>query len=135
MTVADTSVVIAAFATWHQLHRRARRVIDLGPLLPAHVALETYSVLTRLPPPHRVAARAVADFLAARFERPYLVMSQSRYKTFIQDLPGRGVRGAATYDALIATIAADAGATLVTCDLRATSTYARCDAMVDYLEP
>jgi hypothetical protein len=37
-----------------------------------HCALETYSVLTRRPPPHRCAAAVVRDFPKARFVEPYL---------------------------------------------------------------
>jgi predicted nucleic acid-binding protein len=133
LIIADTSVVIAAFATWHHLHRQARRVIDRGPRLPAPVALETYSMLTRLPPPHRVAARAVAGFLADRFERPYLAMRASRYGSFLDGLPVLRIQGGATYDALVAAIAVEAGATLVSCDHRAAGTYERFDVTVEYL--
>lgn len=133
MIVADTSVVVAAFATWHELHEPARKVLDGGARLPAHVALETYSVLTRLPAPHRAPADVARDFLSARFSKPYLTMEATRYESFVDSLPARGIVGAAAYDALIATIAADAGATLVSCDRRAAPTYERCDAVVEYL--
>jgi hypothetical protein len=63
----DTSVIIAAFASWHESHALARRALDEGPSLIVHCALETYSVLTRLPVPHRAPADLAAQFLAARF--------------------------------------------------------------------
>jgi hypothetical protein len=53
MMVADTSLVVAAFASWHEKHEAARRALDEGLNLIEHCALETFSVLTRLPPPHR----------------------------------------------------------------------------------
>lgn len=36
-------------------------------LLPAHCLLETYSVLTGFPPPHRAAPRLVDEWLKGRF--------------------------------------------------------------------
>jgi predicted nucleic acid-binding protein len=90
-----------------------------------HCALETYSVLTRLPPPHRTAGAVVRDFLQARFSAPFLRLSASGYKNFIQGLPDHGVTGGAAYDALVAATAADNGAELVTCDRRALPVYER----------
>jgi hypothetical protein len=46
---ADSSVVVAAFASWHEHHRQARKALDGGIHMIDHCALETYSVLTRLP--------------------------------------------------------------------------------------
>ena len=79
MKAADTSVVIAAFASWHENHQAARRALDNGLRLVEHCAVETYSVLTRLPAPHRVAGSVVGDFLRARFPDPYLRMSEKDF--------------------------------------------------------
>ena len=125
MTAADTSLVIAAFASWHESHEAARRALDDGLRLIEHCALETYSVLTRLPPPHRTSGDVVRDFLAARFPEPYLRLSEQAYKEFIHGLPGHGVNGGAAYDALVAAIAASSSAELVTCDRRALPVYER----------
>ena len=125
MTVGDTSVVIAAFASWHEQHEVARRALDSGVRLVDHCALETYSVLTRLPPPHRVAGDVVRDFLNARFPAPFLRLSAAAYKTFLSTLPDRGVTGGAAYDALVAATAADNDADLVSCDRRAAAVYER----------
>jgi hypothetical protein len=67
VTVVDTSVVVAAFASWHAQHEAADNAIDGGARLVAHCALEAFSVLTRLPPPFRATAPFVRDFLADRF--------------------------------------------------------------------
>ncbi|MBK8996621.1 MAG: PIN domain-containing protein [Myxococcales bacterium] len=123
MKIADTSVVVAGFASWHEKHEAARRLLDEGLWLVDHSALETYSVLTRLPPPHRAAGSVVRDFLAARFRRPFLRMSPTRHRRFLLGLAGRGIAGGAVYDALIAATAAEAGAELATCDRRAQVTY------------
>ena len=63
-----------AFASWHEGHRAAVAILDRSPRVPAHVVVETYSVLTRLPPPHRAPADLVATFLAERIPHPPLVL-------------------------------------------------------------
>ena len=125
MRAADTSVVVAAFASWHESHEAARRALDSGLRLIEHCALETYSVLTRLPPPHRTSGTVVRDFLETRFPQPLLRLSAQAYKDFILGLPDHGVTGGAAYDALVAATAASCGAELVTCDRRALPVYER----------
>ena len=125
MKAADTSLVIAAFASWHESHDAARRALDGGLRLIEHCALETYSVLTRLPPPHRASGELVREFLSARFPEPLLRLSEQSYKRFIYGLPELGVTGGAAYDALVAATAAGCGAELVTCDRRALPVYER----------
>ena len=125
MKAADTSLVIAAFASWHESHEAARRALDGGLRLIEHCALETYSVLTRLPPPHRTSGEVVREFLTARFPEPWLRMNEQAYKDFILGLPDRGVTGGAAYDALVAATAAGCDAELVTCDRRALPVYER----------
>ena len=118
-------MVVAAFASWHESHEAARRALDSGLRLIEHCALETYSVLTRLPPPHRTAGTVVRDFLETRFPQPLLRLSAQAYKDFILGLPDHGVTGGAAYDALVAATAAGCGAELVTCDRRALPVYER----------
>ena len=125
MKAADTSLVVAAFASWHDKHESARRALDGGLRLPEHCALETYSVLTRLPPPHRAPAELVRDFLMARFPEPLLRLSPKSYRDFIATLPAREVSGDAAYDALVAAVAAEHGCELITCDRRAAPIYER----------
>ena len=125
MKAADTSVVVAAFASWHESHVPARRAHDSGLRLIGHCALETYSVLTRLPPPHRTSGKVVRDFLAVRFTQPYLRLSEAAWKEFVLGLPDYGVAGGAAYDALVAATAVGSNAELVTCDRRALQVYER----------
>ena len=117
--------MVAAFASWHERHEAARRALDGGLHLIEHCAIETYSVLTRLPPPHRTSGEVVRDFLTARFPQPFLRLSPQAYKNFILGLPEHGVAGGAAYDALVAATAAGCGAELVTCDRRALPVYER----------
>jgi predicted nucleic acid-binding protein len=90
-----------------------------------HCALEIYSVLTRLPAPHRAPGELVRDFLAARFLRPFLRLSAPAYREFLLQLPDHGITGGASYDALVAATAASHDAELVTCDRRAAPVYER----------
>ncbi len=123
MKAADTSVVVAAFASWHEHHERARNALDSGLHLIDHCALETYSVLTRLPPPHRCTGTLVRDFLRLRFVEPFLRLDGRAYKRFVLELPERFVTGGSAYDALVAATAVAHSAALITCDRRAASVY------------
>lgn len=125
MRAVDTSVAVAAFASWHESHEAARRAIDRGARLIEHCALETYSVLTRLPPPHRTTGALVREFLEARFPDPFLRLGEGAYREFILGLDDHGVSGGSAYDALIAATAAGCSAELVTCDRRALAIYER----------
>lgn len=123
MRAVDTSVAVAAFASWHEFHARARKALETNVRLIEHCALETYSVLTRLPPPHRCPGATVRDFLRSRFDEPYLRLESRAHKEFVLELPDHAVTGGATYDALVAATAAAHSVELVTCDRRATATY------------
>lgn len=125
MKAADTSLVVAAFASWHERHAAARDALDGGLRLIEHCALETYSVLTRLPPPHRAPGTVVRDFLSARFPAPFLRLDARAFRSFILGLPDRTLTGGAAYDALVAATAAANRAGLVTCDRRAAPVYER----------
>jgi predicted nucleic acid-binding protein len=125
VTAADTSLVVAAFASWHERHDAARRALDGGLRLIEHCALETYSVLTRLPAPHRAGGEVIREFLKARFPEPFLRLSASAYRAFLSGLPDRAVTGGAAYDALVAATAADHDAELISCDRRAATIYER----------
>ena len=125
MNAADTSLVVAAFASWHEKHLPARQALDGGLRLPEHCALETYSVLTRLPAPHRAPGDVVRDFLAARFPGPFLRLTAAGYRAFLLGLWEHEATGGAAYDALVAATAVEHSAELLTCDRRASATYER----------
>jgi predicted nucleic acid-binding protein len=125
LKAADTSLVVAAFASWHENHDAARHVLDGGLRLIEHCALETYSVLTRLPAPHRTSGAVVRQFLQTRLPQSFLRLSARAYQDFILGLPDHGVVGGAAYDALVAATAVGCGAELVSCDQRALPVYER----------
>lgn len=120
---ADTSVLIAGFATWHEGHESAVRALNRGVHLIAHAAVETYSVLTRLPPPHRVSADVAAAYLADVTSSDYLTLDARSHRGLIDHLAGHNIVGGVAYDALIGLTAKTAGAMLLTRDLRAVATY------------
>jgi predicted nucleic acid-binding protein len=121
----DTSVIVAAFASWHEKHAEARDALEPGALLIAHCGLETYSVLTRLPAPHRVAADIAAMFLRLRFSGDPLVLPATAHQSLVTRFAEGGILGGAVYDALVAATAAHHDAALLTMDVRAEATYAR----------
>jgi predicted nucleic acid-binding protein len=125
MIAVDSSVTVAAYATWHESHDAARRTIAGEIALPAHVVIETYSVLTRMPPPHRAPPRVVASWLAqfTTILDPLDAIDGSAHLSLITRLAHDGVSGGASYDALVAQTCLDHGATLVTNDARASRTY------------
>ena len=131
--VADTSVLVAAFASWHEQHEVARRAVRAGVGAVGHVLVETYSVLTRLPEPHRAPPELARDFLLAAVKGDPLQLDAAAARA----LPGRlhecGVTGGATFDGLIALTAAAHDATLVSLDQRAADTYRRCGVRFELL--
>lgn len=134
MRVVDSGVAIAAFASWHESHRPARAEVAGRPQIAAHSMVEVLSVLTRLPVPHRAPAALVGRFLASAFREDPLTLDAAALRSLVVDrLPAQGITGGAVYDALIAETARRAGATLVTLDARARSTYQRIGCEVDYL--
>lgn len=123
MIAADTSVVIAGFATWHESHASASQALSNRVHLPAHVILETYSVLTRLPPPHRAAPDVVQKFLSARFPDAPLTLPGRAHQLLLERAVEDEILGGAVYDALVAATALHARAKLLTRDRRAVSVY------------
>jgi predicted nucleic acid-binding protein len=119
----DTSVVVAGFASWHEGHQSSAAVLARKPRVPAHVLVEAYSVLTRLPPPHRAPADLVAAFLAERFPEAPLILPARAYVDVVAASARAGLSGGTIYDALIAATVRHAGATLVTRDRRARAVY------------
>jgi predicted nucleic acid-binding protein len=107
----DTSLVVAAFASWHEAHPVARAVMARQPRLVAHCALEAYSVLTRLPSPHRVTGQLAQAFIAEAFPGPPLSLPPEDHSVLLELVAGRGIEGGAVYDAVVTATALHAGAT------------------------
>lgn len=122
-SAADTSVVLPALLSDHEAHREAADALAACTTTIAHVALEAYSVLTRLPPPHRAQAGAVATVLQARLPKGFVTLGASMYASAPGRLAAAGVSGGSAYDGLIALTALEHDVELVSRDARAARTY------------
>jgi hypothetical protein len=94
-------------------------------VLPAHVVLESYSVLTRLPGGLAVPPTTAADVLRERFPAEPLSLPDAERRALVAKLAVAGVLGGATYDGLVALEAAAHEQPLLTLDRRAQDTYQR----------
>ena len=74
----DSSVAIAALWGDHPAHEIAAEALATCKTTIAHAALETYSVLTRLPPPHRADATAAAAALNERLPKTYATLDAGK---------------------------------------------------------
>lgn len=116
MIAVDSSIAIAAFGEWHELNDAAAGIVEKGAAIPAHALLETYSVLTGFPPPHRAPAEIVEAWIEDRLRRILPPPSADEQRDLVRQLARAGRTGGATYDALVALTAKIAGATLATAD-------------------
>jgi len=121
----DTSCLVAAVCAWHRHHDATRREIERRDtageklVLAAHSLAETFSVLTRLPEPHRLRPDDALALIEANWGETRLVaLAGSDYRSTLRRCREVGIGGGAVYDALIAACARKARvATLVTWDL------------------
>ena len=91
MTALDTSVVIAAFAPWHEAHAVARRALTSDAVVPAHVVTETYAVLTRMPEPFRMDAATVAEYSRRQWHGRIVVPERGLYESLTVNAAAVGV--------------------------------------------
>lgn len=102
--------MVAAVCTWHERHAAVAVAIEqrLGRgdrlVTAAHAVVETYAVLTRLPPPHRVSSSDAWTLVRTNFVKPAKVIAlpAAGHMTLLEKLANDGVGGGRTYDALIA---------------------------------
>lgn len=118
----DTSVLVPALAEWHPDHQRARLALHDVTAVPAHVLLECYSVLTRLPQPHRIAP-GVAAAAVAGLSWTTLILPGGRLPALLLKLAEHNIAGGAAYDGLVAATALHHGYALRSADQRARRTY------------
>lgn len=115
----DSSVIVAALLDGHEHHASALPLVQEALKAPRNVVVpvpalvESYSVMTRLPPPWRVRADDARHMLSATFQgRAILVaLDGAEVWTMLASLGSSGVVGGATYDAHIAACAMKARAT------------------------
>jgi hypothetical protein len=110
---------------WHENHEVAAGALAGVAAQPAHVLIEAYAVLTRLPGGLAVPSEAPAAVLASRFGEEPLQLTAAKRRTLLSTLGGAGVGGAASYDGLVALEAAAHEQVVLTRDARAQDTYRR----------
>lgn len=120
---ADSSIAVAALLEGHPAHAEAAEALASCTVTIAHVAAETYSVLTRLPPPHQADATMAAEVLGERLPVTFAALSGTDYAKAPARLAAAGVSGGAAYDGLIALTAHTHGLELLTRDSRAMRSY------------
>jgi predicted nucleic acid-binding protein len=104
----DTNVIVAGFLVDHDRHALCRWWLDRArnnefqPLISVHSLAEIYSVLTRLPMPHRLSPQTVERMVnenLANFER--IALSVTDYELVLADAVRLGIVSGGVFDALI----------------------------------
>lgn len=136
MKTADSSVLVAALASWHQHHKVALETVEQLEALVPHTLAETFAVLTGLRPPYRSPVTQVRKALRDLQAR-HAVLDQSvmAYEEAMDVVHNAGRTGGAVYDALVARVAARAGAVLATLDERAQAIYLAADVRFETVGP
>lgn len=113
----DTSIVVAALLEWHESHEPAfvslsTALDDAEVVVPASVLFEAYSVMTRLPHPHRLSPRDATTILAESLQGTTRVVGlrSDRVWGVLHALSAEGIAGGAAYDARVLAEARAGGA-------------------------
>lgn len=131
--LVDTSVAVALVVSDHRHHDETFEALDgrrLG--LAGHAAFETFSVLTRLPPPARRTPATVARLLEANFPDSRFLSERSA-SSLLAELASRKIAGVSVFDALVGAAANEHGSTLATRDRRALDTYRALEVHVELI--
>lgn len=123
LRLVDTSVAVPLLTGDHPHHDAVFEAVGAQRLgLSGHAAFETFSVLTRMPPPARKTSATVARLLALNFPETRSLGAEAA-GALLGQLGRRGLAGGSVYDALVAAAAVEHGARLVSRDRRALPTY------------
>lgn len=131
--LVDTSVAIALLVSDHEHHNATFDAVGgrrLG--LAGHAAFESFSVLTRLPPPARRTPAAAARLLTANFPGSKFLTPDAA-RGLLTDLAAKGIAGGSAYDALVGAAAAEHHLILATRDRRAIETYRSLNVTLEIL--
>lgn len=109
----DTSVMVATVCTWHEHHERAitemeRRITERESLVIATPTLiETYAVLTRLPPPHRLSPKDALTIIDTSFlsHGSLTSLDNKTFRPLLREAADHDIAGGRTYDWVIAACA------------------------------
>lgn len=101
---------MAALCSWHEQHEPAlhelERRLDAEEILvaAAPALVETYAVLTRLPPPHRLSPAVAGELIARNFLRggvEIVALDANAYRQLLTSAPHLRIAGGRVYDAVI----------------------------------
>jgi len=116
MIAVDSSVVIAGLLSWHEFHQRAFQALGKAMsgrrlLIPFPALVESYSVMTRLPSPHRLRPETAQQLLHDSFSDVRVVgLSPRKAWMFLGDCVASATAGGRVYDAVVASAAIEAHA-------------------------
>jgi predicted nucleic acid-binding protein len=131
--LVDTSVAVALVVADHGQHEQTFRGLSGRTLgLAGHAAFETFSVLTRLPPPARRTPTTVAKLLTRTFPETRFLGARAA-TALLAELGTVEIAGGAVYDALVGAAANEHRLPLATRDRRALEVYRALDVDVELL--
>jgi toxin FitB len=118
VTALDASVIVAGLLSSHEHHEPAAAALTAllaepgDVILPLQALVEAYSVMTRLPSPHRLSVKAALAILDRSLRQRTIVVGLDGEEawTLIEDLSQRQIAGATSYDGVIAACARKGGA-------------------------
>ncbi len=120
MIALDTSVIVAALLEWHEAHASCFAAVNqaLGAapavIVPVPALIEAYSVMTRLPAPHRLSpADANSTLASLRAQVSLASMEDNAVWSSLETWSTSGIAGGRTYDAHILACARRARATAI----------------------
>ncbi len=121
--LVDTSVAVALSVADHEYHGVALDALEgrrLG--LSGHAAFETFSVLTRLPPPARRSPAVVTRVLRENFPATRFLSAEGSAE-LLERLADGEIAGGSVYDGLVGATAVEHRIALATMDRQALDTY------------
>jgi predicted nucleic acid-binding protein len=131
--LVDTSVAVALSVADHEAHGSVSRALQGRSLgLAGHAAFETFSVLTRLPPPARRGPATIARLLEVSFPHSRYLGARAT-ASLLGELGQLGIAGGAVYDALVGACATEHERPLATTDRRAVEVYRALGVRVEWL--
>ena len=133
--LVDTSAALALAQRENPFHLAAKaRLLACRRGMSGHAAVELLSVLTRLPPPHRLSPVAALRLQEANFPESRF-LSATDTKNLLREFVEVGLAGGGLYDGLVGAAARQHKLRLITCDRRAEPTYRMLGVNYELLSP
>ena len=113
--------MVAAVCSWHESHEAATTELDGrfargdALIVAAPALVESYAVLTRLPPPHRLSPVDAITLLDSNFLTGSILtaLDVKAYTTLLRKASDKGIAGGRVYDWVIVACAVKANASVV----------------------